>query len=39
MTRAPYWHDSTGALCLGDARDVLADKLLSRAADSERGPA
>ena len=25
MTRAPYWHDATSTLYLGDARDVLAD--------------
>jgi site-specific DNA-methyltransferase (cytosine-N4-specific) len=25
MTRAPYWHDTTSALYVGDARDVLAD--------------
>jgi DNA modification methylase len=25
MTTAPYWHDATSALYVGDARDVLAD--------------
>ena len=32
MTTAPYWHDASSALYVGDARDVLAT-MSARSAD------